>query len=689
MENSIINLKDINDAQNAWLELPPNLHRDDLINPWTQFNNWDREHMDLYVGNLLTNPDYLGTTCKIILGINLLPIQAAIFKEFWNRPFPMLICSRGFSKTWMLAVYSILKCILVPHTKIVVAGSAFRQSKFVFDYMNAIWDNAPILKDICTQQSGPKKETDRVSMVFNDSVVTCIPIGPGGEKIRGLRANIVISDEFQSSSPEIYETVLSGFGAVSQNPVENVIKAAKRNRMIKDGTWTSAHEFTYEMRSNNQSIISGTADYSFKHFAQYWRRYKQIVESRGNKEKLEDAFNGEIPVGIKWTDFSIIRIPYELTQEGFMDAKQVGRAKSNINEMIYNMEYSCVFWADSAGFFKRSIIEQCVTSEKNPIRDSWFDPMTRGDPKKKYIMGVDPASESDNLSIIIIELNKDHNRIVYCWTTNRKDFRKKFDLQKEIEHDFYGYVTRKIRNLMRIFNIISIGIDAQGGGISLEEALHDPKKMNKEAGEQMLWPTIDPDKHQMTDRMEGPHILEMVQFADYTWLAEANHGMRADMLDKILLFPRYDLLSIGLAYEQGRIQVWDDINNKYCENELEDCVLEIEELKNELTTIVMSRSSTSQSARDRWDTPETKDPITKKKGRLRKDRYSALLIANAIARKTVRAVSLPKFAMTGGNSRDLVRNNQTGQAMPLYIGGPEWLSKITDQNCYGVRKKDR
>ncbi len=46
-----------------------------------------------------------------------------------------------------------------------------------------------------------------VSAAFNEAV----PLGTG-EKIRGLRAHIIIADEFASISPEIYETVENRLG---------------------------------------------------------------------------------------------------------------------------------------------------------------------------------------------------------------------------------------------------------------------------------------------------------------------------------------------------------------------------------------------------------------------------------------------------------------------------------------------
>jgi hypothetical protein len=103
---------------------------------------------------------------------------------------------------------------------------------------------------------------------------------------------------------------------------------------------------------------------------------------------------------------------------------------------------------------------------------------------------------------------------------------------------------------------------------------------------------------------------------------------------------------------------------------LEDCMLEIEELKDELATIV--HTQTGQSLRDRWDTPETK-LAGGKKGRLRKDRYSALLMANMAARTLARTPREPEYKARGGFANQLARGGRRDAAGPLYVG-PDWFS---------------
>jgi hypothetical protein len=670
-----------NQLDNAWLglgdtnilSLPKNL----MINR----SQKDIENPDRFLIKLMRDPANFSTTVKLLMDIELHPIQIAIIQEFWDRPFPMFIASRGFGKSFLLALYCTLKCIFVPGTKIVVVGAAFRQSKVVFEYMENIWRKSSIMRTIFNgNDDGPRRDVDRCTMRYGDSWTIAIPLGDGS-KIRGLRAHIIIADEFASISPEVYETVVSGFAAVSADPIGNVKAEAKKDLMKELGIWSEELE-DLQYRRSNQAIVAGTADYSFKHFASYWERYKAIIHSRGDDRVLADLFKGEVPLNFNWKDYSIVRMPYELIPKGFMDDRQVARARATIHSGIYNMEYAACFTKDSSGFFRRSLIESCVSDVKNPIiinnQPIIFDAKVVGDPNRKYIYGIDPASEQDNFSIIILEIHPNHTRIVYCWTTNRANFKQRQQTGLVNENDFYGFCARKIRNLMKVFPCERIGLDAQGGGVAIEEALHDTTKIN--ADEIPIWPIINDAKDKDTDSKPGLHILELVQFARAEWTSHANHGLRKDFEDKALLFPTFDNLTLGLALaNESKDILSTNLDPIY--DTVSECILEIEELKNELTTIVMTQTSNSSGARERWDTPEIKGS-NGRRGRLRKDRYSALVIANTLARSLIRADAPITYDVIGST-----KNSSLSKEKILYRG-PSWFTEAANEDLYlGIYKK--
>ena len=65
-----------------------------------------------------------------------------------------------------------------------------------------------------------------------------------------------------------------------------------------------------------------------------------------------------------------------------------------------------------------------------------------------------------------MEVNEDHSRIVYCWTTNRGRHKEQVKAGVADESDFYSYCARKIRNLMKVFPCAEIALDAQGHKIN-------------------------------------------------------------------------------------------------------------------------------------------------------------------------------------------------------------------------------
>lgn len=652
-------MKSLKKIDEAWLGL--DVIETDLFNPMSFLHGAD-DDFHLRLSWLMSRPEYLSFTTNHLLNTQLLPSQALIINELWNRKFPLLIASRGFGKSFQLALYSILRALILPKRKIVVVGAAFRQSKVVFEYMETLWRNAPMLRDICDSNSGPTRDVDRCTMRINESVITCLPLGDG-QKIRGQRANDIIADEFASIPRDIFENVVAGFAAVSADPIQNVKRLAAQKKARELGIEILPEE-TMKDQKDNQIILSGTAYYDFNHFATYWKKWKAIIKSKGNLTKLKEIFGGESPPeNFDWTQYSIIRMPYELLPAGFMDADQVARSKATVHAGIYQMEYGACFTRDSQGFFKRSLIESCVISNDSEIKDSngnliEFEASLVGDPNKRYIFGVDPASEVDNFSIIVLEVHPSHRRIVHCWTTTRSEHKEKVKKGYSNETDFYSYCARKIRDLMALFPCIHIAIDAQGGGVAVMESLHDQDKIKD--GELPLWPTIDDNKPKDTDGERGLHILEMCQFAKHEWLAEANHGMRKDFEDKVLLFPFFDAISIGLSSSE------DNLKNRIFDT-LEECVLEIEELKDELAMIQMTQTN---SGRDRWDTPEVVVG-TGRKSKVRKDRYSALLMANMAARVLQRTPTQEAYNFYGGFATG--GHSSKGMAEKMY-SGPSWFT---------------
>jgi len=368
----------------------------------------------------------------------------------------------------------------------------------------------------------------------------------------------------------------------------------------------------------------------------------------------------------------------------------------NYSGTVYNLEveedhsyfamgcfhHNC-FIADSDGHFARSLIEACTVKPGQSIMTSdgevSFVPMMRGITGRKYVVGIDPASEVDRFAITVLEAWKNHYRIVYCWSINKPEFNgdKKAGLIKE--GDYYDYCCAKIRDIVKLFKPIRIEMDSQGGGYPISEMLRSKKGLDKEVGEFPIYEVVDPNNIKETDgESDGPHILNLIQQSN-EFNSYANAILHKSLETKRLLFPAFDTVVMQSAIIAEKSL---DITT----GTFEECVYNIEELKNELCTIQKTETTTGK---ERFDTPNSVTSATVegryKKGRLRKDRYTSLLLAHKyIYSMDTEPESSINYSDVAGNFKKV--KNVDNQ--PLYIGPGLGGFTNSDQWCKSKNMKN-
>ncbi len=585
-----------------------------------------------FVINKMLDINYIGWTAKVILGIDLFPLQIAILQTLWTTPFPMLVGCRGGSKSFILAVYAILKALLDPGTKIVIVGAGLRQARLVFGYIESMWNSSPMLRGLigAGKKSGPRQSVDLCYFKVGQSTIYALPMGDGS-RIRGFRANIVIADEMSSIPSDIFDVVVRGFTAATKTPVEEAKKISFEKYLedlhlpqdVKDSVLSDVSG-----KSGNQIVYSGTAYYAFNHFAQKHQMWQDIIGSKGDMTKVAKIFGGEnlIPENFNYKDYAVIRFSYQHVPEGLLDKRQLAHAKAILPKNIFLMEYCGCFISDSDGYFPRSLVEACTTGPSKPIitpdGEITFTPMMRGEKGKRYVVGIDPAAERDRFALVVIEIWKNHYRVVYCWSINKPEFNNKKKQGLITDDDYYAYCCSKIRNIVKLFAPIRIEMDSQGGGYPISEMLRNKKLLNSDTGDMPIYEIVDIKNPKETDgETDGLHILHLIQQST-SFNSEANACLHKSMETKTLLFPAFDTVKMQAALIIEK-------NNNIVFDTYEDCSHEIEELKNELCTIQKSETTTGK---ERFDTPSvvTQNSIEgrQRKGRLRKDRYTALLLGH-------------------------------------------------------------
>ena len=78
--------------------------------------------------------------------------------------------------SFTLALYALLRAILLPGRKVIIVGSVFRQSKVIFNYLTKMYNGSPLLMD-ANNHKNPKMYPDRCELEIGDSLITALPVG--------------------------------------------------------------------------------------------------------------------------------------------------------------------------------------------------------------------------------------------------------------------------------------------------------------------------------------------------------------------------------------------------------------------------------------------------------------------------------------------------------------------------------
>ena len=602
--------------------------------------------------------------------LRLLPFQRVMLHMMWHKKFPMVLACRGAGKTFMIAVYCLLKCLLEPGTRIVVVSGGFRQAKFTFQYMDELLKNSPILAETIRKYHpgndfGVKFATDKVYLkVGPNTDITGIPIGDG-TKVRGMRATILICDEVASIDDKVFDTAIGPFLSVQADPSETVMVEDFMNRLKRMGAKPEVIDYVDRSRKikGNQLILTGTATYQFSHFYRRWQAYNIFAKSGGDKRKIKEGLQvqaGEAKVPITddmlelWSDlykqYAIFQLPYHAMPGGFLDAAVVATHKAMMDPIIFGHEYECKFSKDTHGFFPRSIMDDAspgLKEQKDGEDEVHYE--LYGDPHARYVMGLDPARHNDNFGLVVLKLEGNVAKCVYVEAWDKT----KWDVS-----------VRKIRNVMKRFpNIIHIAVDSGGGGTTIRDLLANAQMLKGD--EKPIIEFDPPDEFKAIPN--AIRILEMVNF--HTWAAQANHAMKSDIILKKLLFPgrvdddeiilRQGMIANGkpLDLEEAKdVQIYEHLNDLLYGTETDDGDVitlgnyrEMLAMIDETCTIVQT---VTEKGTETFGLPKLADQAEGLDIR-RRDRYSALLLAAHAARQ-VMGHGHERIANTMGGSPGMI-----------------------------------
>lgn len=149
------------------------------------------------------------------LKINLYEYQALALYEMGINNTIVIVASRAAAKSFVIALYSCIRCILFPNTHILLSSATKGQSELIVEkkIKGELMAWSPILaKEI----ANIKSNQNNVVVTFrNKSDITVVL---ASDRARGNRSNVIVREEFRQIDKRIDDSVLSPCQILRQAP---------------------------------------------------------------------------------------------------------------------------------------------------------------------------------------------------------------------------------------------------------------------------------------------------------------------------------------------------------------------------------------------------------------------------------------------------------------------------------------
>lgn len=411
-------------------------------------------------------------------------------------------------KTFLTAIYCVVRCILYPGSKIIVASKTKEQS------MTLISEKIPELMQISTTGM-IEREIDgsiRTSLVSPEPNVlflngSWIKVVPANQNARSKRANVLILDEFRMIEPDIYRNVLRRFLAVSRQPAYLKKPEYKDNPIYKE---------------RNQEIFLSSAWYKFNwSYARYNVFLKAMLEGR---------------------KYFVCGLPYQFAiKEGLTNAEQLmdELREDDIDSVGWAMEMDCLFFGESEkAFFKTEEVSKARLLQQPVYPKPFYDMVSDRSFRQ-------PKKKDDEVRILCADIamieDGENDASVYAFLQLFPIKRKRNGKTEIIGYDrHFTYMEShsgghtelqaiRIRQLYEDFDCDYIVLDRQGNGLGVYDSLcrnlHDSERDTVYSALSSM------NEQKMKDRCLEPNAEEKIFTVSAT--AELNSEIGTSFRDDI------------------------------------------------------------------------------------------------------------------------------------------------------------
>lgn len=376
---------------------------------------------------------------KDYLNVNLKLFQKILLYEMMHNNFSIYIASRGQGKSWLTALFAIVRCILFPKTKICIASATRPQAnevllKITDDFMkNYGWGSENLRREITYASVGANKA---VIEFANGSWIRVVTASDSG---RGSRANILIVDEFRMVDLDTINTVLRRFLTAPRQP-----------------NYLNKPEYAHLLERNKEIYMSSawyTSHWSFDKAKAYFKNMRDDTKK-----------------------YFICSLPYQLAiKEGLLSREQIEdeMSESDFDQTKFSMEMEALFFGDTDGAFftfddisKRRKLKNAVypTTVTNNSRNLKIPDLVTNE---RRILSVDialMASKKQNNDASAIIINS-------AIPTNNNDYTANIIYMENHEGLNTDELALIVRRLYDMYKCTDLVVDCQGQGLGVYDKL--------------------------------------------------------------------------------------------------------------------------------------------------------------------------------------------------------------------------
>lgn len=524
-------------------------------------------------------------------GITLRLFQKILLFMMNYSNFFILFSSRGLGKTYLIAIFCCVRCILYPNSKIVIASSTRTQGNLV---LSKIQDE--LMKKSMNLRYEIADNGKQKDIKINSNVGECyfkngswIKVVTMSDTARGNRANIVFVDEFVQTDKYIIDTVLKKFLSSDREPA-----------------FLNKPEYKDYPREQNKELYASSAWYK-SHWS--YKKLKTYV-----KQMVAPTYRRYFACCIP---YQIAILEHLLSRERVEDEM----SEDDFNELTWMMEMECMFYGDTEESFfrfdnitKRRVLENAfpkiedVMSAKEKV-----PPLSRGE---RRLLSVDVA-----LMASVKHKNDASSIMINCAIPNKNGgFVSNYVLIASYEGLTTDELGMWIMRYFYLYNCTDLVLDTNGIGTPVFDYIcqdHYDPKLSMSYG---ALTTVSP-KDYMASRCKVRNAKRCV------WSIKAN----SEFNNQIATYLRnsIDVGKINLLIDQL------DAKNKLLEKDAKFRKMSSKEQIDVLLPYVQTTLLIDELINLKTETNGTKVRLKERSGK-RKDRYSSMAYNNYIVERIAR-----------------------------------------------------